>query len=140
MRLRGELAAMLAEPLRQRVNARFFTGGTSQLVAASLLDGERANEAAARGTEGVTGAMQESIALAEAVVAKRAADSAPTRGGGAKRKAPSLAQCRQQALERALQAKQRKKAGSKGVVRSAKSGVSARNTLGAEALAQLRAM
>lgn len=142
-RLRRELDAMLAEPLRQRVNARFFTGGTSQLVAASLVADERA-KGTAGGTEGAAVAMQDSIALAESVVAKRGASTSAAAGAGVggkrKRKAPSLAQCREQALQRALQAKQRKKAGAQGAVRSAKLAMSARSTTGAEALAQLRAV
>jgi hypothetical protein len=37
LRLRSELSALLATPLHQRVNARFFTGGSAQPVAAALV-------------------------------------------------------------------------------------------------------
>jgi hypothetical protein len=95
--LKAELTSLLAQPLRQRLNSKFFTGGTSQAVARALTASARAAtdrvedgtvgedacvairkaEAGQAGGLGVVaaGAMQESIAEATRISRQKVVNS-----------------------------------------------------------------
>jgi hypothetical protein len=146
-RLRAELTSLLATPLHQRVNANFFTGGAAQPVAASLSARKR-GKGDARGDDALdrdqqevdganvvsTGAVQQSIALAQSLVDEKQNSrnqlaqgaskqrSAGKSGKGVKRKA-TLAECQAEALQQALLRKQQRKAGSKAIRAVAGAGV-----------------
>lgn len=137
-KLRAELQAMLAQPLRQRINSKFFTGGTSQAVAKSLAAAARpADEAGVGGEEKTEGAvvdaaaMQASLAEAQRLVQNRAAGTS----GKKKRKQRqmSLAEHQAAALKSAVAAKRMKKA------RKAMAGQGTREEGGVMALAAIRA-
>lgn len=122
-KLRAELQAMLAQPLRQRMNSKFFTGGTSQAVARSLAaagaaagapgtdaaGGEGAGDTNARVAVVDAAAMRESVAEAQRVVQRRAPGA---QAGGKKRKhkVMTMAQHQAAALQSALVAKRLRKA------------------------------
>ena len=142
--LHSELAGLLAVPLHQKMNAKFFTGGTSQQVAASMV--------AHGDVEGLpAAAMQKSVALATSLVQAKADDQSRNKrkvhdvregqAGAArkKKKAPTLAETQAAALQRALEARQRKKGAKQGAQRSAAGVVSSRAVHGVDALAALKA-
>jgi hypothetical protein len=114
-RLRHELAELLAAPLRPRMNSKFFTGGSSQAVAAAVSKGDADTSAPAS-----IKAMQQSLENATEIVARKHGACAlalkqPTaeqQPGKAKAKrTKSLAEHQAAALQRALQTKQMKKHG-----------------------------
>ena len=120
-KLRAELQAMLAQPLRQRMNSKFFTGGTSQAVARSLAAAGTGTPGAdaAGGEEPVdtntqvavvdAAAMRESVAEAQRVVQRRA-PGPKAAGKKRKLKVMTMAQHQAAALQSALVAKRLRKA------------------------------
>lgn len=122
-KLRAELKQMLSQPLRQRMNSKFFTGGTSQIVAQSVAARRGEQERQGIDTDGVVGkqeavvdatAMRASVAEAQRVVQLRAVPQDRSGSASAKKKRQrtqmTLAEHQTAALKRALAAKQSKKA------------------------------
>eukprot|EP00892_Ulva_mutabilis_P007776 jgi/Ulvmu1/5370/UM022_0164.1 len=140
-KLRAELQSMLSQPLRQRMNSKFFTGGTSQVVAQSVSTsggGQQAGGADAQLETVVdAAAMRASVAEAERVVQQRTGPQAGAAGGGKKKrkhKVMTLAEHQAAALQMALAAKRQKKTGT-----SVKGGVYVpRDPGGQKALAAMR--
>lgn len=123
-KLRAELKAMLSQPLRQRMNSKFFTGGTSQIVAQSVAASRGPAQTRHGGSDG-TGSQQEAVVNAVAMRASVAEAArvvqqrvGPQEGAAApaakkkkrKHKAMTLAEHQAAALQTAVAAKRMKKA------------------------------